>query len=78
MKQNFKLVVLTLLTLALCVTSLPVTVPADTDVPVSSDGWPEPPELTSEAAIVIEASTGSILYNKNSRKRNWFRNEYFL
>ena len=66
MKQNLKLLLLAVLTLALCVTSLPATVLADTETPAVTDGWPEPPELVSEAAIVMEASTGSILYNKNA------------
>lgn len=66
MKQNLKRLLLAVLTLALCVTSLPATVLADTEAPAVTDGWPEPPELVSEAAIVMEASTGSILYNKNA------------
>ena len=66
MKHNLKLLLLAVLTLALCVTSLPATVLADTETPAITDGWPEPPELVSEAAIVMEASTGSILYNKNA------------
>lgn len=67
MKHKFKPVLGALLALTLCVTFLPVTALADpTPTPSVSDGWPEPPELTSEAAIVMEASTGSILYNKNA------------
>jgi len=65
MKQRLKLILPALLALTLCVTSLPVVALAE-PTPAPSDGWPEPPELTSEAAVVMEASTGSILYNKNA------------
>ena len=66
MKQNLKFFLLALVTLTVCVTSLPISVLADNEAPASSEGWPEPPELISEAAIVMEASTGSVLYNKNA------------
>lgn len=65
MKQKFKFILPALLVLTLCVTSLPAVALAE-PAPTPSDGWPEPPELISEAAIVMEASTGSILYNKNA------------
>lgn len=66
MKHKLKPVLSALLALAMCIASLPASVLADTLSPEPSDGWPEPPELVSEAAIVMEASTGSILYNKNA------------
>ncbi len=68
MNHKLKPILGALLVLTLCVTFLPVTALADDPAPSPSvsDGWPEPPELTSEAAIVMEASTGSILYNKNA------------
>lgn len=44
-------------------TSAPIPAYAEETVAASSD-WPEPPKITSAAAIVMEASTGSILYNK--------------
>ena len=66
MKHKLKPILLTLFVLTMCVTSIPASALADTNVPASSTEWPEPPELTSEAAIVMEASTGSILYNKNA------------
>ncbi len=36
-----------------------------TDFNDESLNWPEPPEINGEAAIVMEASTGTIFYNKN-------------
>lgn len=67
MKHKLKPLLSAFLALAICFTSLPATALADpTPAPTASDGWPEPPEITSEAAIVMEASTGSILYNKNA------------
>lgn len=65
MKHKSKPILLMLLTMALCITSLPATAFAE-PTPVPSAEWPESPEITSEAAIVMEASTGSILYNKNA------------
>ena len=65
MKYKLKHILLMLLIVTMCVTALPTSVVfADTTSP--SAGWPEPPKITSEAAVVIEASTGSILYNKNA------------
>ena len=32
-------------------------------------GWPQGPEITAEAAIVMEAETGTILYSKNIHER---------
>ncbi len=69
MKHKLKPILWLFLTLVMCITTLPVSALADNPdgpTPASSDGWPEPPELVSEAAIVMEASTGSILYNKNA------------
>jgi len=65
MKHKLQPILVALVTLVLFITSLPITVLAE-PTPAPADGWPEPPELTSEAAIVMEASTGSILYNKNA------------
>ncbi len=65
MKHKLKPILSALLTLALCIALHPVTALAE-PTPIPSAEWPEPPELTSEAAVVIEASTGSILYNKNA------------
>ncbi len=31
-------------------------------------GWPEAPEITAEAAILIETTTGTILYEKNAKE----------
>ena len=33
--------------------------------------WPVAPELVSKAAILMDADTGAILYEKNSRERNY-------
>ena len=38
------------------------------ELPIQSndtEGWPEGPEIGAEAAIVLEANTGTILYAKN-------------
>lgn len=65
MKHKLKPILSMLITLAFCATSLPVAAWAD-PAPMPSGEWPAPPVLTSEAAVVMEASTGSILYNKNA------------
>ena len=33
--------------------------------------WPEAPELVSGAAILMDADTGAILYEKNAYERNY-------
>lgn len=68
MKHKLKFILSGFLTAALLFTSLPLTALADDPVqaPASSAEWPKPPELESAAAIVMEASTGSVLYNKNA------------
>lgn len=38
------------------------------DLSEASMNWPEPPEIIGESAIIMEASTGTILYNKNMNK----------
>ncbi len=38
------------------------------DLPIQSNdtpGWPQGPEITAQAAILMEAGTGTILYAKN-------------
>lgn len=64
MKHKLKPILLGILMAALFLTSSPVTAFAEDPAGTPSVEWPEPPELTSAAAIVMEASTGSILYNK--------------
>ena len=68
MKQTIKFILSGFLTMALLFTSLPLTALADDPElpPATSVEWPKPPELESAAAIVMEASTGSVLYNKNA------------
>lgn len=67
MKHKIKIFLMGFLTTALCFSSAPVTTLAtDTTAPAPSAEWPKPPELESAAAVVIEASTGSVLYNKNA------------
>ncbi len=34
-------------------------------------GWPEPPSIVSGAAILMDADTGAVLYEENSRERNY-------
>ena len=64
MKQKCKHFLLGLLTAVLLLSSAPIPVLANDPVSTPAAEWPEPPELESAAAIVMEASTGSILYNK--------------
>lgn len=64
MKHKLKQFLYGAMTLVLLATSMPETAFAD-DQTVSA-GWPTPPEIESAAAVVMEASTGSILYNKNA------------
>lgn len=66
MKHKLKLFLSGFLAAALLITSLPVTVQAEDPTPAPSATWPEPPQIESEAAVVIEASTGSVLYNKGA------------
>lgn len=66
MKHKLKLFLFGVFTASLLMTSLPVAVFATDTESVTSVEWPEPPEIESAAAVVIEASTGSILYNKNA------------
>ncbi len=67
-----------LLTLSTALFTIPVTAHADTDymtlaqerkeLPIQSNSiaqWPHGPEITAQAAIVMEAKTGTILYSKN-------------
>ena len=66
MKYKLKIILLEVLSAVLLLSATPLTVLADDPASYPSAKWPEPPELTSAAAVVIEASTGSILYNKNA------------
>lgn len=44
----------------------------DTEQQTEADSdWPEYPTITSESAVVMDASTGLILYEKNSHKRQY-------
>ncbi len=64
MNYRLRKILYVLLTIVLLLSSLPITVFAEeTEHTVN---WPTPPEITSEGAVVIEASTGAILYNKNA------------
>ena len=65
MKYKLKFILSALLILTMTAATLPTSVVfGDSSSP--SAGWPEAPKITSEAAVVIEASTGAILYNKNA------------
>lgn len=66
MKHKLKLFLSGFLAAALLITSLPVTALAEDPVPTPSATWPEPPQIESAAAVVMEASTGSVLYNKGA------------
>ncbi|MGN0507458.1 MAG: D-alanyl-D-alanine carboxypeptidase family protein [Lachnospiraceae bacterium] len=50
----------------LLVLAVPVPVLADETIPSKKLSWPEAPEITAAGAIVMEASTGTILYEKNA------------
>lgn len=65
MKHKLKVFLMGVFSAALICSATPFTVLAEDPAYTPSANWPEPPELTSAAAIVMEASTGSILYNKN-------------
>ncbi len=68
-----------LIAIAIGICSVPVTAKADTPdyaaeaaerklLPIQSNdipGWPEGPEIPAQAAILLEANTGTILYAKN-------------
>ena len=65
MKHKLKRILSALLILTMTVILFPSTAAlGDSASPTAA--WPEAPKITSEAAVVIEASTGSILYNKNA------------
>lgn len=64
MKHKLKTILLGFLTAAMLITAAPLSVLADEPTPIPSVEWPKPPEIESAAAVVMEASTGSILYNK--------------
>lgn len=66
MKQTLKQLVTAFFTGILLVTAAPCSVFAEETPATDSARWPEPPSIQSEAAIVMEASTGSILYNKSA------------
>ena len=64
MKQKIQQLLSCILIAALLLGSAPLTAFAEEAEGVSLS-WPEPPKIESAAAIVMEASTGSILYNKS-------------
>lgn len=65
MKQKLQKFLYGVLTAVVLVTSAPVCAFAEETTSASKD-WPKPPEVTSGAAIVMEASTGSVLYSKSA------------
>ena len=64
MNYRLRKIIYTLLTFVLLLSSLPITVLAEETEHIIK--WPTPPEITSGGAVVIEASTGAILYDKNA------------
>lgn len=66
MKRKLKSFLLGTLAAVLFFSSAPVTAYADDPTASPSAEWPVPPEITSAAAVVMEASTGSVLYNKSA------------
>lgn len=65
MKYKLKHILLMLLIIIMTVNIVPASVALGDSISPAA-AWPEAPKITSEAAVVIEASTGSILYNKNA------------
>lgn len=53
------------LLLAFCLSSLSIAPPALADDLTTLPGWPEAPEVQADAAILIDARTGNILYAKD-------------
>ena len=49
----------------------PAGLPAGEGILHVGDGWPEGPEISADAAIVMEAKTGTILYGKNVRRHEF-------
>ena len=42
------------------------------NIPVQAEEyWPEGPQITGESAIVMEASTGTVLYEKNAHLQSY-------
>lgn len=66
MKHKLKVFLMGVLSAALLCSATPSMVLADEPAQTGSANWPEPPEISGEAAVIMEASTGSILYNKNA------------
>lgn len=54
------------LAVLLLVLSVPDIALGDDAIPAKRLSWPEAPEITAAGAIVMEASTGTILYEKNA------------
>lgn len=65
MKYRLRKILYALLTITLLLSSLPITTFAE-ETENSSIKWPTPPEITSGGAVVIEASTGCVLYEKSA------------
>lgn len=64
MKHKLKHFLFGVLIAALLCSTTPFSVLADEGSTPAA--WPKPPEIESAAAIILEASTGSILYNKSA------------
>ncbi|MBP3610064.1 MAG: D-alanyl-D-alanine carboxypeptidase [Lachnospiraceae bacterium] len=65
MKHKLKRLLFGALTAVFIFSSVPLASFAEENSSSASD-WPEPPEIESAAAVVMEASTGSVLYNKSA------------
>lgn len=64
MKHKLKSLFSGILAAVLVLSSAPAAAFAEDSVTAPSAEWPKPPEIESAAAIVMEASTGTILYSK--------------
>ena len=66
MKYKLKRLLSGVLAVALLCSATPVSAFAEeSDITVSAI-WPEPPKIESEAAVILEASTGAVLYSKSA------------
>lgn len=71
MKKLLSIILTIILTLSICVTytgSQIISINADTKS-TKNDYWPKAPEIFGTTGVLIEASTGTVLYNKKAHKK---------
>ncbi len=67
--MRFKYIFIPILFLSILISSLPVHAAEPSGSPDLS--WPDGPQINSEAAVVMELSTGTVLYEKNATKAEY-------